>query len=177
MRSRGRMLEGGRFSGHLTKGQGSRDNATLMQVMRQIMRDRMLAGALALVFGYLLLLQAAVGDYSRSMMAAALLTDQGTLCTAHGPQGPAAHEDQAAVTGAGQSDHETDHGRLLPDCCGTLCRLAANLSVALLASPAAGSPTLVAPPDEPVFTRAADARPQPLLRGLSGAARAPPILI
>lgn len=145
-------------------------------MMRQIMRDRMLAGALALVFGYLLLLQAALGDYSRSMMAAVLLSDQGTLCTSTGPADFTAHADHGAVAGPGETDH-SDHGRLLPDCCGTLCRLAASLSVALLAPPDVAGLSLAAARQRPHFALPDNARPQTLLRGLSGAARAPPILI
>lgn len=147
-----------------------------MRVMRQIMRDRMLAGALALVLGYLLLLQAAVGDYSRSMMAAALLTDQGTLCTTLGPATPPAATSHGAHAGQDDGTGHTDHGRLLPDCCGPLCRLAAGLSVAMLAPPDADGLTFAAAPQRRIFGIPADARPQVLLRGLSGAARAPPFL-
>lgn len=130
-----------------------------MKTLRLVLRDRVSAGAIAVLFAAMLLMQGLLTGVAHGTMASAAVDPFNILCIAHqdGPQ---------------QSLPDGGPSKAARDLCGTLCQLAAGYAPALpgrsidIVSPAL---SVVA---EPYF--AAKPVPRVVLRSFFAEARAPP---
>lgn len=142
-----------------------------MKIMRLLLRDRITAGAIAVLVAYLLLLQGALSGMAQGTMTATMQASMTAsavdplhaLCSSSGIAADPANNDGAPAKKA-------------LDCpCGTLCRLASTAMPAIL-----GGQTGFIPIATPVALHIpfpADNVSPPALRGLIGEPRAPPLSI
>ncbi|PYE89938.1 DUF2946 family protein [Phyllobacterium leguminum] len=132
-----------------------------MRFTRQLLKDRLSAGAIALLMAYLLVLQSLLGIMAQSAMATSALGPLHVICTS---------------TGAEAADPGGQGGlpQKAPECpCASLCQLASGATPAILNSN----------PDLPVIVRSYAVKIGPVLpdagrhlpRGLIGQPRAPPV--
>ena len=130
-----------------------------MRFIRKIMQDRSSAGAIATLALLLFLLQGLTNGVANGNMAAMALASDGVICSTHMPDGATGKQDPA--------------GKLANNCCGTLCRLAANAAVAVVEAPL----ELVAPivPKAEIGFSAAYATPAPPPPNRESQPRAPPL--
>jgi hypothetical protein len=134
-----------------------------MKSMRRLMRDRVSAGAVAVLIAYLCVIQAAFTGFANGAMAASAGDPLRIICSQMGAL--------SVVPGdEGQAPAKASH-----DCpCATLCRLASAAIPAILDGPA-----IVAErsPRPSAALPAAFIDPvPPALEGLIGAPRAPPFV-
>ncbi|MEZ2128858.1 MULTISPECIES: DUF2946 family protein [unclassified Sinorhizobium] len=134
-----------------------------MKIMRLLLRDRVSAGAIAVLVAYLLLLQGALSGMAQATVAASAVDSLHVLCSSSGIAADPANNDGAPAKKA-------------LDCpCGTLCRLASTAMPAIL-----DGQTGVIPIATPVALDVhfpANNVFLPALRGLIGEPRAPPVSI
>jgi hypothetical protein len=138
-----------------------------MKIMRLLLRDRVSAGAIAVLVAYLLLLQGVLSGMAQATMiasmAASAVDPLHVLCSSSGTAADPANNDGAPA-------------RKAPDCpCGTLCRLASTAMPAILDGQTGLIP--IATPVALDVHFPTDNVPPPALRGLIGEPRAPPLSI
>ncbi|MCV9999018.1 DUF2946 domain-containing protein [Pararhizobium sp. YC-54] len=130
-----------------------------MKTLRLVLRDRVSAGAIAVLFAAMLLMQGLLAGVAHGTMASAAVNPFNILCVAH--------ED-----GSQQSLPDGGPDKAAHDLCATLCQLAAGYTPALpgrsvdIASPVLGRVA------EVYF--AAKSAPRAVIRSFFAEARAPP---
>jgi len=134
-----------------------------MKTMRRILRDRVSAGAIALLVTYLLLVQSVLAGLAQGAMAAATTDAAIVICSSHGA---------VTINAAGSNAPPPDQSLHCP--CATLCQLTAT------AAPAVSGGFIGiadAPPGQPIAGYCIPgAAPLPVLGHLVAEARAPPAL-
>ncbi len=128
--------------------------------MRELLRDRVVAGLLACLMAYAVLFQGVAYAFSQGAMAGSGTVPGFVLCTSNGAQ--AADEDGLPA-----------NGRTAHDCCTALCQAGCAVSPALGATtPALESPVIL------LLARTWPERVAPAhpgARGLLAEARGPPV--
>ncbi|WP_438750516.1 DUF2946 family protein [Pararhizobium sp. O133] len=131
-----------------------------MKTLRLVLKDRMSAGAIAALVGFLLLAQGLFGGLAQGTMASAAVDPFNILCIAH-------------ETDPAQKPVPGDPVQRAHDLCATLCQLAASVTP-VLPSHVAGIVSPIQQADKPNPTRQILAAVAP--RGNFAEARAPPSL-
>ncbi|HTO33886.1 MAG TPA: hypothetical protein VL202_22335 [Pararhizobium sp.] len=131
-----------------------------MKTLRLILRDRVSAGALAALVGFLLLAQGLVGGVAQGTMASAAVDPFNILCIAH--------ETDGAQKQAPGDPVQTAH-----DLCATLCQLATG-STPFLPGQVVGIVSAAREADRPYLTP--QILPGAIARDIFTEARAPPSL-
>lgn len=139
-----------------------------MRIMRLLLRDRVSAGAIAVLVAYLLLLQGALSGMAQGTMqgtmAASAVDPLHAICSSSG------------TTSIDPASNDGAPAKKAPDCpCGTLCRLASTAMPGIIDGQTGLMP--IATPVALDVHFPADDVPPPALRGLIGEPRAPPISI
>lgn len=134
-----------------------------MESIRRLMRDKVSAGAIAVLVAYLFLIQAAMAGFASGAMAASAGDPLRVICSQMGALSVAPGGEEGAPAKAAH------------DCpCATLCRLATAALPAILDGPAILLDRTPSAPAAPSFA-SADPVP-PALKGLIGEPRAPPAI-
>lgn len=129
-----------------------------MKILRLVLKDRLSAGAIAALVGFLLLAQGLFGGLAQGTMASAAVDPFNILCIAH-------------ETDAAQKRVPGDPVQGAHDLCATLCQLAASVPP-VLPSHVAGIVSPVQQADKPHPVREILTAAVP--RGNFAEARAPP---
>lgn len=135
-----------------------------MYSMRLLLRDRVTASAIALLISYLLLVQGLVGAIATGAMAAAP-TDMQVICTSSGYEA-------SAEVGSGTGVP----GKSAFQCpCPSLCGIASTAQLGIPADVSINLAAYETGPGNPAVVAAEFFRP--VLRGLIGEPRAPPVVL
>jgi hypothetical protein len=135
----------------------------IMKAIRQILSDRILATALAVALGYLLVFQGFTGNMARASTAIVAQDQLHVLCGSNG------------VFDAQPAGSDKPLKRSADCPCASLCRLTHSVTSAILSAGLALQSSLAQAPANIVF--AVLPTPEPTRRGLLPDARAPPSLV
>lgn len=131
-----------------------------MKAMRQILSDRMLATALAVVLAYLLAFQGFAGNLANASTAMTAQDELHVLCGS------------AGIVNADQAGLDNPLNKATDCPCASLCRLASSIAPVILTAGVLLL-QLTAPASENIIFSSLD-RPAPARRGLLPDARGPP---